>query len=154
MPYRRFKRYDPRFYYNLLKFKIGRRGSVLFFLGLIWVFQGLNLVLQVEPSSYYILNHFNNFRAIIWMVTGLCAIYYSQKPQGHDIFGYIALYIMAAYRVIGYGYDFVLWMVPGGIDGNPRGIVGVFSWATVIILLVVISGWVEDSQKQVSHDRN
>ena len=144
MPYRQYSKANPARYYTRLMLALGRRGAVLFFLGVTWVFQGISTYFN-EPSPSYALLDGNEFlRGTAWVITGLGAMLYAKRPQGFDVWGFISLYIMAAYQIIAYGLGFVLWIVPGGYDGNPRGIVGVFSWASILILLIAVAGWKEN----------
>lgn len=150
MPYHRYKVYDPRYHYGRATYELGRRGAILGLLGVTWVLQGFSAILQTEPSVYTLLDGHDYIRGTVWLVTGAIAMYYARKPQGYDVPGFIALYIMASFRIIAYGFDFTLWLVPGGFDGNPRGIVGIFSWFTIITLLLVASGWKEEPKEAAS----
>lgn len=152
MPYRRFKRSDPRRYSVQLATILGRRGSVLFLLGVIWVFQGIATYTFQEPSAYPLLNDYHIPRTLGWIVTGFAAIWFSFSRQGYDAFGFLALYIMGAYRIIAYGWEFLLWALPPE-GGNPRGIVGVFSWFVIVSLLYVVAGWKEVEEVKVDESR-
>lgn len=150
MPYHRYKVYDPRYHYGRATHKLGRRGTILGLLGVTWILQGVSAILQTEPSVYTLLSGHDYARGTAWLVTGAIAVYYARKPQGYDVYGFIALYIMTSFRIIAYGFDFTLWLLPGGFDGNPRGIVGIFSWFTIIIFLLVVSGWEEEKPKEAA----
>lgn len=127
--------------------RLGRRGTILALLGVAWILQGISTFFNEPSPSYPLLNEYPIIRGSAWILTGLVSIWYAKKPQGHDIAGFVSLYLMAAYRIIAYGVSFVLWLLPGGFEGNPRGIVGIFSWATIIILLIAVSGWSENDQE-------
>lgn len=151
MPHRRYSRINPARYYSRLTLFLGRRGAILFFLGVTWVFFGIATYFNEPSPSYALLNGNEFLRGTAWVITGVVSMFYARRPQGFDVWGFISLYIMAAYRIIAYGFDFVLWSMPGGGDGNPRGILGVFSWATILILLITVAGWKEHEQ-EVSDD--
>lgn len=150
MPYRQYSKANPARYYTQLMLVLGRRGAVLFFLGAIWVFQGISTYFNEPNPSYALLNGNEFLQGTAWVITGLVAMVYAKKPQGYDVIGFVFLYIMAAFRIVSYGFAFIHWLLPSGTDGNPRGIVGVFSWATIIILLIAVAGWKES--EEVSDD--
>lgn len=151
MPYRRYSKVNPARYYTHLMLALGRRGTVLFFLGVTWVFFGISTYLN-EPSQSYVLLSGNEFlRATVWVITGLIAILYARRPQGFDVWGFVSLYVMAAFQIIAYGRGFLLWTVPGGGDGNPRGIAGVLAWSSILILLIAVAGW-KENELEVSDD--
>lgn len=149
MPHRQYSKADPRRYYTRLKHSLGRRGVVLALLGVTWILQGVGTVAAPPNPRYYLLDSFDIFRTTAWVVTGAIALYYARRPQGFDIPGFVALYFMCAFRTVAYGAAFVAWLLPGGVEGDARGIVGVFSWATIIFLLVVVSGWTEADDMEV-----
>lgn len=149
MPHRRYKHVDPRRYYTRFTTAIGRRGTVLLLLGLIWLFSGLSVFTAPESTSYSLLQSNELLRGGAWIFTGLVAIVTARVPPGRDAWGFLALYFMAAYRVAAYAIEFLEWMFPGGNGGNPRGIVGALAWITILILIVVVAGWKEPTEEDV-----
>lgn len=143
MPYRRYSVVDPRRHYIRATSELGRRGTILVLLGVVWIFQGVAIVLTTTPSTYELLSGYDEIRAAAWFLTGTLAIVFSRVPQGFDAVGFVSLYIMAAYRIFAYTFSFALWALPSE-GGNPRGIIGTLSWTTILIMFVVVAGWREN----------
>lgn len=147
MPHRQFSRINPKRYLVHAINILGRRGIILILLGIVWISQGVSIIILPTPSPYLLLDLWDPFRAIGWVVTGGVAIAFARTKQGFDAFGFLALYVMGAYRILAYLYNFALWTV-GNPEGNSRGIIGVFSWLTIIILIMVIAGWREEEKEE------
>lgn len=146
-PHRRYHPLDPRYHYRRATVRLGRRGTVLAVLGLVWVMQGVTVLVAPESPTYYLISHFTLARALGWIVTGVVAILYAARPQGDDAPGFLSLYVMAAYRIVAYGAGFILWALPGGTEGNPRGIIGAFSWGVILLSILVMAGWYETGRR-------
>ena len=146
MPWRHYSRTDPRRYGTWLRVRLGRRGSFLALLGVVWVLQGVAALTAPESSSYILLAAGEEWRGVAWITTGALAIAYAGRPQGEDAPGFLALYVMAAYRVAAYGLGLLLWLIPGGEPGNARGSIGVLAWAVVIIAILIVAGWRENEE--------
>ncbi|MEO5745787.1 MAG: hypothetical protein ABIQ53_14520, partial [Terracoccus sp.] len=112
---------------------------------------GVSALITPPSPTYFLLAHWAGARACVWIVTGLIAIAYARRRQGADAPGFLALYLMAAYRVAAYSLGFIHWLLPGD-GGDARGIVGVFAWTTVVILIIAISGWAEPND--LDHPRD
>lgn len=137
MPWRRYRRTDPRRTITHLTVLIGRRGTALVLLGSIWVLFGISsLALDGTTTTALAVG-------IAWIVTGTIAIMSANSRQGHDAAGFLALYVMAAWGALNHLADVVLWIVPDGTPGDPRGTLGVLVWAAVLALIVLVSGWAE-----------
>lgn len=154
MPYRRYRRRDPRRYWILARLharvvcaRLGRRGLVLTMLGAIWVLVGLSTLTTPARPEYTLLELFAVPRGAAWVVTGIVAMVYAWRPQGEDRRGFLALYVMAAYRCAAYLLGWVAWVVDGvsmpGGPGEQNGVFGALAWAAVVTLIVIISGWSE-----------
>lgn len=142
MPYRRFQKKDPRRYFAWLIVKFGRRGTLLILLGSIWVLQGVG-VFSAPESSYALLSGWNFPRGVAWIVTGIIGIWAANKRMGDDAVGFISIYIMAGYRVLAYLHEFIRWAWPWGDPGEFRGLFSALAWSTVLVAIIVISGWPE-----------
>lgn len=142
-PYRRYHRYDPRRYVLQANIVLGKRGTVLALLGMIWIAQGVSALVTPPSADHLLLNVWSWPRAAAWVATGIVALWCSRKPQGKDALGFLALYVMAAYRVLAYLVSFAIWLVPDDHGGSPRAVVGVMSWVTIIIFIVILAGWDE-----------
>lgn len=148
MPYRQIPRWDPHRYLVHAEVSLGRRGSVLALLGGLWLLVGVSCVVVPPSGDYWLLSGDGWPRAIGWFVTGAVAIYYARKEQGKDALGFLALYLMAAFRIAAYGLAFILWVTPGGNPGTPRGLVGATTWVAVVLLIVIVAGWREPSHEK------
>lgn len=148
MPYRRYSRLNPQRYYTALTTKLGRRGTVLCLLGLLWLLQGMAILSEEATTPYVLFDIFDLQRAIVWIVTGAIALASARHPPGSDVVGFISLYIMAAYNVLGYLVGFITWIVPDGNDGAPQGFLGAIFWTVVLVLIVVVSGWEENAKEE------
>ena len=148
MPYRKISRLSPKRYLVHLIYSLGRRGSVLALLGVVWIMQGLFTYFSPERSDYWMLQQYPEVRLIGWLSTGAIAIAFAARPQGKDALGFLALYIMAAYRAASYTIPFVLWAFTSE-DGNPRGIFGLLAWGTIILLIFIVSGWSEVHEPEI-----
>lgn len=149
MPYRRYSVVDPRRHYIRMTSELGRRGTVLVLLGIVWIFQGVTIVLTPTPSTYELLSGYDAIRSAAWFITGALAIVFARIPQGFDAVGFVSLYIMAAYRIFAYTFSFALWLLPSE-GGNPRGIVGMLSWTTILIMIAMVAGWRENEGEGVA----
>ena len=129
---------------------LGRRGMILATLGTFWVITGLATWVAPDPSAAYpLLATAHTLRATVWVATGIIAIIYARRPQGRDAAGWLALYFMAAWRVIAYGHGFLLWCV-GAEGASFRAIFGIASWASLIVVIRVCSGWPEHPEDQAT----
>lgn len=143
MPYRQIPRWHPRRYVVHAETVLGRRGTVLALLGGLWLLVGASCLAIPPSGDYWLLSGPGWPRAIGWIITGAVAIWYANRPQGQDAIGFLALYLMAAFRVAAYGLSFIMWVAPGGYPGTARGLVGATTWIAVILLIVVVAGWRE-----------
>lgn len=150
MPWRRYKPIDPRHHYIRARAHLGRRGFFLVLLGIIWIAQGVAAITAPGSTSYLLLAHGWGLRAAVWIITGAVAIWYSTRPQGEDALGFLALYLMAAYRAVAYGVGFLMWALPNGQDGDPRGVIGLLSWGVVIVAILIVAGWRESPEETLT----
>lgn len=124
--------------------QLGKRGTVLLILGVLWIFQGANAIGGPPSPTYLLLSGYGEVRGAVWIITGLIAIIAAPMPQGRDKWGFLALYLMAAYRFVAYGIGVVDWLDDAhGGPGDPRSTVGALSWLIILALIVVIAGWRE-----------
>lgn len=124
---------------------IGRRGAILILLGIIWITVGLDVVIvDSDDSPYLLLSQWAQIRSTVWIITGCVAIAYAPRRQGSDVIGWVALSIMAGYRLIAYGVGLITWAL-GGEHGEPRGVIGMVTWAAAVIGIATLAGWRETS---------
>lgn len=142
MPWRKYSHIDPRRQIVHATHKLGRRGTFLACLGVMWVLQGVSVILAPDSPTYLLLSAGGEWRAVAWIATGVVAIMAATLRQGDDAVGFLALYIMAAYRMLAYGLSAIMWAA-GHDSGQGRGIVGMLSWGIVIVAILVTAGWPE-----------
>lgn len=147
MPWRRYTRADPRRYYVHVRTFLGRRGSFLVLFGVVWIAQGVAAFTTPESATYALLADGGQWRGLVWVATGAIALIYATRPQGEDAIGFLSLYLMAAYRAVAYGAGLVLWALPGGKEGDPRGAIGLLSWGALIIAILIVAGWRESPEE-------
>jgi len=146
MPWTRYKRADPRRHITHLKTVLGRRGTVLALLGVVWVFMGISVLVAPESPTYLLLTVASLPRGILWIVTGVVAIMCASAPQGRDAIGFLSLYLMAWYKVLAYALGAYFWVITGGEDGDLRGTIGAAAWLTILLLILIVSGWRETDE--------
>ena len=137
MPWRRYNHLDPRRPVTHLSAVIGRRGTALLLLGFIWAGVGVSTLTLAELDGLAVTI------GVAWIVTGTVAIMTAKRRQGHDALGFLALYVMAAWRALANLADVVVWIVPDGRAGDLTSIVGVLVWVAVTGLIVLVAGWKE-----------
>lgn len=126
--------------------RLGRRGAVMFVLGLLWVSTGLSTLAFYEaPAGYVLLAKFPTPIAWAWVVTGAIAMIFAFRPQGKDKWGFVALYVPPGMRFIAAAVAYGDWLSDGGRVGSSSALFGIFSWVAILILIYTISGWRENS---------
>lgn len=87
---------------------VGRRGTILVALGIIWICQGFGTLTEPVTAGQEILLHVRyipeDLRSTLWIVSGAIAIMNGLKPRriGSDGLGWFALYIMPVIRALSY----------------------------------------------------
>lgn len=137
MPWRRYSHLDPRRSVTHLSTVIGRRGTALVLIGTIWCGLGFSTLALKD------IDRITLAVGIAWIVTGTVAIMSARVRQGYDAGGFLALYVMAAWRALVNLADVVLWIVPDGRPGDLGSVAGVLVWAAVVALIVLVAGWKE-----------
>lgn len=156
-PYRRYRRYDARRYAVQLQHRLGRRGTILLLLGVIWIATGIQDAIGPPSDDYALLSDrlpivgkplLTELRAATWVTTGAAAMVFAWRR--HDAWGWVALYVMTSYRLIAYGLDATGWW--SDAPSNGRGWVGVLIWLSILIVLAVCSGWPETDREGGADD--
>ena len=115
--------------------RLGRRGAVLTILGGIWALIGLNvLAISYDPAPA-LLAIAPGVRGGLWVGTGVAAMLWAWRPQGQDAPGFLALYVMVAYRCVAYIVDIS--------TGRTTAAVGLLAWLGIAALILIVSGWRE-----------
>lgn len=142
MDVRRLLREPPAF--------LGRRGAVLVIIGLVWIMQGIGIVVAGDPPTPTdaALLHLQIpivIRVLLWAVTGTIAICGAllNRPNWEGM-GFMALVAMPLERALSYGWSWLVYVGTWGDIGYGRSWVGAISWAAVVVLIVTIAGWRED----------
>ena len=154
MPYRRYGHADPRRYVMHYLTKFGRRGAILTLIGVVWIGMGVSILITPPSEIYYLISIGSWPRALVWILTGCVALWYARKPQGEDALGFLALYLMPAYRVVAYVVGMINYLIEPdlGTGGSARAIVQVLTWLTIMVLVSVIAGWSEP-EPRATRDR-
>lgn len=134
----------------------GRRGSVLFLMGLAWILLGLSVLLSgvqldFDETGLWHLALPPFVRAALWFLTGALAVAFSFRRMARwDGLGYGALIFMPLERTASYGWG---WFVslpiwPDGLGYSP-GWTGALVWIVVAVLIYTCAGWREPSDEPI-----
>lgn len=134
----------------------GRRGSVLFLMGLAWVLMGVSVLvnsthLDFDETGLWHLALHPALRAALWFGTGAIAILFSfRRMASLDGLGYGALIFMPLERTASYGWG---WFVslpvwPEGLGYSP-GWSAALVWLVVATLIYTCAGWREPSDEPI-----
>ena len=129
---------------------LGRRGVVLFILGIAWTLIGVANVTDptgfADNSNGHLI-HLGidpRVRLAWWAVAGVLAIVYSFVPPRHsDAIGFAALVVPAAIRCASYGWGWLMYVIPGDDPGDSAGWVGALVWLCILAFIVTVAGWRE-----------
>lgn len=122
--------------------RAGRRGMVLAVLGGLWITMGV-LTWTLPPGPAPLLNLWSELHAAAWAATGLVAILTAHRTN--DSAGWVALYLMAGERVLGYvaAWADALITTRGG-PGDPQGAITGMPWVIVLVLITACSAWLRE----------
>lgn len=135
----------PRRVYAYARNVLGRRGSLLTILGLAWMAMGLAVPFRAEEGHLVLLNVLAPLRATLWVVTGAVAVVVARRRE--DRAGWLALYLMAAYRAVAFSAGAVAVALDGVsaadlpvlADDVSRAV----TWVAVLAAIRICSGWRE-----------
>lgn len=140
MPYRRYRRHDPRRYIKLAGVRLGRRGNSLVLFGFLYLLQG---VAVLGPSGLGL--GFDYILGALWILAALTAWFNAPRPQGKDVWGFIALIIMGTWLALASVGLFIAWLLPGGNPGSPLGLLAAFGWGGLFVAMPLnVLGWREN----------
>lgn len=137
----------PRLWMKHPPSHLGRRGTVLLILGVIWFFIGLSTITDPYAGVGRNQGLFHEtlpswLRATLWMGTALLALSSAWRAAGRrDDWGYMGLILMPIERAASYTWAWLIHLTGG--NGDPSGWLGAVVWATIAILVYTISGWPE-----------
>lgn len=132
--------------------QVGRRGTVLLMLGVVWLLLGYSVFLSMDiptgaPEGGFHLSIPADVRGLLWTLTGVTAMCAAFRPPGFsDAFGWTALYVMPAVRTVSYLSGWLDWIVPFGTPGHERGWVPAITWAVIVVLIATCAGWPEPAR--------
>lgn len=125
--------------------KLGRRGGVLFVLGLVFLIIGLKSILApAEDDGRFILYTFLPvpIRGALWIIPATLAIFSSfRRGSGRDGLGFMALVIPATVVAFSYVWSFVGYLF--GATDWPLGWSSAAIWISILLLVLLVSGWRE-----------
>lgn len=140
MPYRRYRRHDPRRYIKLAGVKFGRRGNSLILFGFLYLLQGISVL---GPGGLNL--GFDFILGPLWIAAALIAWANAPRPQGRDVWGFFALIIMGVWLVLASLGLFITWLIPGGYPGSPLGLLSAFGWGALFVAMPLnVLGWREN----------
>lgn len=129
---------------------LGRRGTLLALLGISWIVIGIMVPFRVEPDHLVLLNIFEEARTAAWIVTGAVALWAARRRE--DRLGWSALYIMGAYRAVGYAAGAVGIATTHGGAGTASpdfadSISRAATWTAILAVIRICSGWREHPEE-------
>jgi hypothetical protein len=143
MPTHQWKLYWwPRHYST-----IGRRGTVLLLLGVIWILTGLDVLIRPEPSAEELaqLLHLRwpaEIRSAGWILTGMLAVAIGVRPPRRgDQMGWLALYVMPAERAFSFIWSWLDYYLPLGNVGSQSAVGGALVYLAILGIILTCSKW-------------
>lgn len=138
---------------SILTRRFGYRGTWLIILGVLWVLFGIGLLLRPEtPIPYALHQHIPvGIRAALWMLTGATAV--GTGLRGRDVddsLGHVALWLMPALRLLGFGASWVLYVATSRLHahvGYEDGWYRALAWLLVVIMLHLVAAWPNPSSR-------
>lgn len=127
-------------------FNLGRRGAMLYVLGVMWTLIGIGTVITgTAPSLPDTLLHVmlpHQVLGGLWVLTGLASIFYAYRVN--DAFGFLALYLVPSFVTFSYLIGWLDFITPGlGGEGYARGIQSLLIYIIFILIIVICAGWPE-----------
>jgi hypothetical protein len=141
---------------------LGRRGLMLFMLGVLWVLFGVGIA--AVPMSRFagtgastMLLAFldEQFIGAVWIVAGIVAIitaFVRRRYRGHDAVGFNALLAPVVLWMIGYLWSFVTWVVTRE-DGRPASWIAVIVWLITCVFILLAAGWPDPDDPAYADER-
>lgn len=123
-----------------------KRGQILVIYGLVWIALGYNIIDEGDPITWSTLLPFQTLppgpRGLAWIVTGALAIAYAIRPrvQGDGV-GFLALYLMPAWRVVAFTWAWIDTYLPLGGPGYPSGWLWALTYAVMVASVMVCASW-------------
>ena len=124
-----------------------KRGQILLIFGLVWIGIGVNVLHDGDPATWAKLEPFQAFSPVMrgwaWIVTGAVAVAYSVRPRiiHHDGLGFLALYIMPAWRVAAFVWSWLDGLLPLGGEGYPRGYLWALTYGCMVAAVMICASW-------------
>ena len=127
--------------------RLGRRGSALLVLGLIWVLRGAGVLTtrdRVGPPPPYLHEQLTHGPlSAIWMTTGALALLAAWRTHpGKDAFGFAALVVPPILHVVSYAWGWLTLVTRHG-EGSASSLSSALIWLSIVALILIIAGWAE-----------
>ena len=129
--------------------EMGKRGQILAVFGLTWIGMGYALLMDGDPVAWARLEPFEwipaTTRGWAWIATGLTAAVWSLRPRSiaSDKIGFLALYLMPAWRVAALLWSWVDSFIDLGGVGYPHGWLWALVHLPMVVAVIVCSNWPE-----------
>lgn len=115
--------------------------------GLAWCIQGLAFYLMRMPVPKHVDAPHENLPwqviGTLWLGTGLCSIVFSMRRRQSDTVGFLAVSVMPLAYAGSYLVSFATWLLTGGEQGWPLGILGFAIYGVIVMALGVVASWPE-----------
>lgn len=131
--------------------RIGRRGTFICLMALLWFGFGLYVLISNEPINLGDAILYEQlpvgFRASLWFLTSLMAFICAFRSSGEKV-GFALLAFMPAERLFSFLWSVANYLIPGYPPGVLHAFAGTVIWSTILLLLYVVAGWDDDVHKE------
>lgn len=132
--------------------RLGRRGTVLVLIGIIWVGYGISICLIDHPDRFSSTGpdgplQFMDARewCVPWLACGLFALGYGLRGRklASDTGAFMALLGPPFLWTIMFLWSFAVAVATGGHHGRSTSWLGALVWAVAVVFILVIAGWAD-----------
>jgi hypothetical protein len=140
----------------------GRRGLLLLLMGSMWIVYGLTLMLASSPPRFTAANQPVPVLSLLdqpaigwlWAVAGCISVFVSMfrmHADGHDAWGFNALFVPAAVWFLAYLWSIALWLASGETYGRATSASGATAWLIVCTFVLLFAGWMDVDDPAYKH---
>lgn len=137
--------------------EVGKRGQILLVFGILWLGVGWGTLTQPPPAAWANVPLLATFPdGYVWLLTGAAAVAYAFRPSRlqNDAVGFVALYVMPAYRAGAYLLGWIDSLMPSvGGPGYPRGWLTALLYLAMVAAVMICATWPEPPRRASSSGR-
>lgn len=128
-------------------------------LGVAWIATGVSIALNSDPAYVELVVPLTwlspETRGAGWIITGMVSCAYAWRPRwiAYDVLGFLALYVMPAYRAGAFLWGWLdSWLPLGGGPGYRPGLVQAALAAAMMGVVMICSDWPDPVPKALHLD--